>query len=538
MFSIVSKKSIGIDIADNSIEVAELKKIGGKIVVSSLGRISLPAGVVKNGSIIDGQKLSEALKNALNQAEPHPISDKKIIFGFPERQTFFHVFSYKNAKGKNKLSDEEIKEIVFEEAWSNIPLAKNKMIVDFEVLEKSEDGMKILIVAAEKGLTQEWYDFFKRMKFDVGAFDIEALANFRHLTVSDNSKPVCLVDMGSACTNIYIFKKNKLFFERTINIAGNAITAEITKSLKIKKEEAEKNKIDFGISNPDSPCFSVIIKVLENILGEVKVSLDHFKSLKNQEIKQLILIGGSSQLKGLKEFFETNLEISVNLGESKFLKDKKIEYLGAVGIALRGLNKKADGQDPKIIFSKKRKKEIAEETPKDLTASVYSQESEDDFLLDDEEAERAHRLFIKKISLVLVLVTGIVLISTAFIWRSYDKNKKQNKIEALFQQINNLEVHEEESQENLATSTEIVVVSDEASSTEEQLNIWPQILIKETSTGWLNVRQGPGTTHGIVAKVSPGELYGLVSEEDGWIEIILDTEEIGWVYGEYVEKIN
>ncbi|MBI4050155.1 MAG: SH3 domain-containing protein [Candidatus Doudnabacteria bacterium] len=64
-----------------------------------------------------------------------------------------------------------------------------------------------------------------------------------------------------------------------------------------------------------------------------------------------------------------------------------------------------------------------------------------------------------------------------------------------------------------------------------------QVLILDTPTGYLNVRQGPGTNTAKVAQVAPGESYELVSEDaaQGWYQIKVSEILSGWVTKQYAE---
>jgi hypothetical protein len=54
--------------------------------------------------------------------------------------------------------------------------------------------------------------------------------------------------------------------------------------------------------------------------------------------------------------------------------------------------------------------------------------------------------------------------------------------------------------------------------------------IKNTSTGWLRVRQAPGGAE--VGKVYPGESYVVLDTSAGWLQILLE-DGTGWVSGTY-----
>lgn len=61
------------------------------------------------------------------------------------------------------------------------------------------------------------------------------------------------------------------------------------------------------------------------------------------------------------------------------------------------------------------------------------------------------------------------------------------------------------------------------------------ILIQNTPTGFLRVREEPNTNAAEIARVKPGEKYGMVEETDGWFKIKIDDKE-GWVSSDYAVK--
>lgn len=62
------------------------------------------------------------------------------------------------------------------------------------------------------------------------------------------------------------------------------------------------------------------------------------------------------------------------------------------------------------------------------------------------------------------------------------------------------------------------------------------VVIKDTPTGWLRVREEPSTSASESAKVNPGEKYALLDEKAGWQKIEYDPGKFGWVSAQYTEK--
>lgn len=62
-----------------------------------------------------------------------------------------------------------------------------------------------------------------------------------------------------------------------------------------------------------------------------------------------------------------------------------------------------------------------------------------------------------------------------------------------------------------------------------------QIVIQNTPTGFLRVREEPSTSGKEVTRVKPGEKYQLVEETEGWYKIKVNDEQ-GWISSEYAVK--
>lgn len=62
------------------------------------------------------------------------------------------------------------------------------------------------------------------------------------------------------------------------------------------------------------------------------------------------------------------------------------------------------------------------------------------------------------------------------------------------------------------------------------------IVIKDTPTGWLRVREKPSTNASESARVNPKDTFAVLDEQDGWYLIEYEKDKKGWVSGQYAEK--
>lgn len=63
-----------------------------------------------------------------------------------------------------------------------------------------------------------------------------------------------------------------------------------------------------------------------------------------------------------------------------------------------------------------------------------------------------------------------------------------------------------------------------------------KVVIQNTPTGFLRVREKPSTTGAEVGRVNPGEEYDLLDEQNGWYQIKLKDGKTGWISGQYAKK--
>lgn len=82
----------------------------------------------------------------------------------------------------------------------------------------------------------------------------------------------------------------------------------------------------------------------------------------------------------------------------------------------------------------------------------------------------------------------------------------------------------------VATKSAVLISSSSASIT------LSKVLILQTPTGFLRVRDLPSLSGKEIAQVKPGETYQLLDEQNGWYQIKLTNGENGWINSQYAQK--
>lgn len=78
--------------------------------------------------------------------------------------------------------------------------------------------------------------------------------------------------------------------------------------------------------------------------------------------------------------------------------------------------------------------------------------------------------------------------------------------------------------------------TESASVESESKDTGATIVIKDTPTGWLRVREEPSVSASESARVNPKDTFAVLDEKDGWYLIEYEKGKKGWVSGQYAQK--
>lgn len=510
MFGFHKKQpTVGIDISDYSIEALQLNK---KKSIVAYARVTLETGIVRDGEIINKEELVKNLKELLKNLKRTRGTKLKVVFSLPESKVFIHHFEI-----PSKLEDEELKREIDEKALKIIPFNINQIYWDYtEIPRPSSPSKHILFVAAPKKIVDSYIDVMYLAGLEPAVLDIESNSLSRSLLFKSFSKKLTsgivssmVIDIGSRATTLSIFDSNDVLnLSVVLPAGGNHFTEAIADKLKIRREEAEKLKRELGFQKDKG---NKILPVLEagfkNIIKEIKDAIEYYEKNSKEKVREIVLAGGSSLLPNLEEYLTEKFQIKVVIGNplariksfDQLKKDKQnppILFANVIGLALKGLEESGINLLREVGIIKEKRAELKKKKvylPLSFSFAFFG-------------------LLILGIVLYFYILKPLLLF-TVSPEANYPEIRPKSSLSTIKQ----------------ATSTEESVIIKEEEPKEK-------VLIQNTPTGWLNVREGPGTNYPIITKVYPGENYALLDESGEWVKIDLDGKNNGWVFGRYIKK--
>lgn len=226
------------------------------------------------------------------------------------------------------LTDDEnkINQIIEFEAKQNSPFPMDKTVWDAQIVGVSEDSTEIdvMIIYVRSEEVESVVKLIRESGRKIGNIEVAPTAGYNACRANMVGENACemILNIGGHCSTLSFVDSGKLF-ERTIPIAGNSITQQISKEFGISFKEAEDLKRRHGFvalggayEDPDSEVASIVSKIVRNQMtrlhGEISRSINLYRAhQKGNKPEKLYLAGGSSVMEYMPRFFEEKLKLPV-----------------------------------------------------------------------------------------------------------------------------------------------------------------------------------------------------------------------------------
>lgn len=352
---LASKKTrfAAVDIGSGEIKVVEVSTADGSPTVTAFGRHPTPVNAL--GDPVD----EEALVNALSEVFPASGIQVKEVFTTigGDRVITRHI-------NVPLMPGRELETAVRFEAEKFIPIPVDELTIRYlnlgEIESAGERNLHLLLAAVPTSLVYDYYRIFTRSGLSVVAVDLQSLGLWRVFSGFNTSAAlegtVGILDIGASTTQLLVMRDRALQFTRTLSIGGNLLTRSLAEHYSFDFEEAQRLKEEegelLGTEEAAASAASGAMQMdsflrdgLSRLVREIRRSFDYYAALENAAaIERLIISGGTSKLKGFREFFAGAMEAPVDFaspGVTGLPRDETIDtpfdpaFAVVLGTALR-----------------------------------------------------------------------------------------------------------------------------------------------------------------------------------------------------------
>ncbi len=382
--------SVGLDIGTTKI-VAIIGKENeyGKIEILGIGRsksLGVHRGVVNNIT-----QTIKSIQQAVELAEGNSgLKISSVVVGIAGQhiRSLQHSDYITRAKSEEVINEDDVEKLC-NQVYKLVMLPGEEIIhvlpqefkVDGQAEIKQPMGMyggrleaNFHVVVGQVSSIRNVGRCIKSAGLDLGNITLEPLASANAvLSQEEKEAGVALIDIGGGTTDLAIFKDGIIRHTAVIPFGGNVITEDIKEGCSIIEKQAELLKIRFGSAwpgeNKDNEIVSIpglrgrepkeitlknlskiiharVVEIVEQVYVEIK-NYGHDEQ-KKKLIAGIVLTGGGSQLKHLKQLVEyiTGMDTRIGYPNEHLAGDSDEEiasplYATAVGLLMNAVQNKA-----------------------------------------------------------------------------------------------------------------------------------------------------------------------------------------------------
>lgn len=427
--------SVGLDIGTTKIvAIIGRKNDYGKIEVLGIGRsksLGVHRGVVNNIT-----QTIQSIQQAVEQAEADAgLKIGSVVVGIAGQhiRSLHHSDYITRADSEEVIGDNDLDRLC-NQVYKLVMLPGEEIIhvlpqeykVDGQAEIKEPIGMyggrleaNFHVVVGQVSSIKNVGRCIKSAGLQLGNITLEPLASADAVLSQDEKEAgVALIDIGGGTTDLAIFKDGIIRHTAVIPFGGGVITEDIKEGCSIIEKQAELLKVKFGSAwpgeNKDNEIVSIpglrgrepkeitlknlskiiharVVEIIEQVYVEIK-NYGH-EEQKKKLIAGIVLTGGGSQLKHLKQLVEyiTGMDTRIGYPNEHLAGDTDPEltsplYATAVGLLMEAIRKERKSgpvgatematSDEELVYAEQDGEHDAPGTVKKARKSVFDKWSE------------------------------------------------------------------------------------------------------------------------------------------------------------------
>ena len=312
-----SNNLVGLDIEPGYI--AAVQGSPGRVAVERAATAHLPAGIVRDGEVVDVPTLAESLRELFTQ---HKLP-KRVRLGVANQRIVMRTIDLP------PLSDaKQIASAVRFQAQDHIPMPLDQAVLEHQVLGTVETGegprTRVVLVAARRDMVDRLLEAVAGAGLRAQGVDLSAFAMIRALHRPGASEASVYVNVGGI-TNLAIASGTTCVFTRVIQHGTESMAAELAERRGLTLEHAHGWLTHVGLVQPldlidgDPEIIvearSVVSDGVRRIGDEVRNSLDFHKMQEGSVVvERLVVTGPALSIPGFAESFGAQVGMTAEVG--------------------------------------------------------------------------------------------------------------------------------------------------------------------------------------------------------------------------------
>lgn len=299
---------IGIDISSSGVKVMSVDP--KKWLVTGYGSLDIDPKKMRE-SLEDSTStfLADSIKDLMQNKIVGSITGNRVAVAVPTSRSYTRTFTLPAS------AERALDEAVSLEAEQYIPVPISTLYIDYQVIERKNKTITILMSAMSKAIIDNITKSIEEAKLFPTLIEPSINSVGRVLTATeDGALPTVIVDIGPTSTDIAILDKGSIRVTGGIPIGGNTFTLDIAKKMNVSLENAHQLKILNGLNaGPRQQRIKeALSNSLDSIITETKKVMRYYTERIDTESKleQLLVVGSGSNIPGIGDYFTEHIIIA------------------------------------------------------------------------------------------------------------------------------------------------------------------------------------------------------------------------------------
>lgn len=326
----MARTVVGLDIGSSGVRAAEFNLGRRAPTLRRFASVPLPQGVVRAGSVTDGEALAGALRTLWTEGA---FDTRTVALGIGNAGILVRQMDLE------WMPPKEFRKALRYLVEDSLPMPVEDANLDYHLLEEIEvpgEGddlrrvVRILLVAAAREMVDGFVEAAHAAGLRPLTVDIVPFALIRatcRASAAEDAPAEAIIDIGADIVTIVVHEGGQPRYVRTLaGQGGEVVTTALQERYDWNWDDAERTKIAVGLpghADPaeaeriggglDHPAQRVVSAETEALVSEIVATLDYFRGSMAEpaRLTRVLLAGAASRLGGLPELLEERLGLAV-----------------------------------------------------------------------------------------------------------------------------------------------------------------------------------------------------------------------------------
>ncbi len=325
---------VGVELEPSAVHVAAVTTAGG-LTVKHAASAPLPAGVVRDGEVVDVEALSGVLQTLFAE---HKTLDKRVRIGVANQKIVVRIIELPVIEDAKELAA-----AVQFTAADELPMPLDGAVLDWQPLEVVETPsgprQRVLLVAARRDMIDKVLAAARGAGLRPEGIDLAAFGMIRAFAAGAAADEDVLYLAVGGLTNLAVARGTSCTFTRVVGGGLEAMAVELAERRAVPLDEARRLLADIGLDperETDADEGSVrdarviLGDGIRRIAGEVRNTIDFHLSSAPGSISRCVLTGPAVAVPGFAEALSADLNLPVERG---VVAGAELQEPGSVAVA-------------------------------------------------------------------------------------------------------------------------------------------------------------------------------------------------------------